>query len=123
MATQCEKIKESYDPGDVYYILADRGFFSYSGSDGDLFRANGLGGWRISVYTGYIRIQKKGDYWGGAQRWNTKHKIGCRENFRENIELTETETEELRQALDHLINNNNMDNFNFKEKLTLENWS
>lgn len=63
-----------YSTFDLYEKL---GFFAYSGEDGDLFRKQGLGGWRISDYgCSYVRIQTKGERWKGIQYWNTERSYG-----------------------------------------------
>ena len=60
----------------AYRAIEDMGFFCYSGADGDLYRKNGLAGWRISLSSLSYRIQKKGD----LGNWVTKHE---RENVDE----------------------------------------
>lgn len=119
MATRCEQMMEIYDEDDEFYILAEHGFFAYSGADGDLFRQNGLAGWRIRYYSGWITIQKKGDMWGGVQQWNTEYEIGKRENFHNNKDLTDQDKEELSQVLEHLVKHKKIDGFEFKHKMTL----
>ena len=70
------------------------GFFAYSGNDGDLFRKQGLKGWRISDYWGsYVRIQWKEPNW----KWITIKEYG---NFEE---LTDEEYNQLENDIKYLI--------------------
>lgn len=63
---------------DIYQALQDLGFFAYSGEDGDLYRKNGLKGWRVQVYWGaLVRIQQKGVYF--PDKWATIRKFGIRQ--------------------------------------------
>ena len=61
----------------VYSKVQDLGFFAYSGADGDLFRKNGLAGWRISLSPYSYRIQKKSEFWEkhGKTQWTTQFKV------------------------------------------------
>lgn len=52
-------------------ILRKYKFFAYSGDDGDLYRKNGLKGYRISVYPDSITIESKAEKWRGHQYWDT----------------------------------------------------
>ena len=59
------------EPISYYQALEDLGFFAYSGEDGDLYRKQGLGGWRVQVYWGTdLAIHKKVHDWAGT-RWIT----------------------------------------------------
>jgi hypothetical protein len=65
-----------WDEGTAFRVLADQGFFPYSGADGDLFRKQGVAGWRVSVHGRYlVRIQKKGRPYKGRNTWNTKREF------------------------------------------------
>lgn len=72
-----EKFSEvEWDEGTAFRVLADQGFFPYSGADGDLFRKHGVAGWRVSVGGRYlVRIQKKGPKIHGRNTWNTKREF------------------------------------------------
>ncbi|MDR5657658.1 hypothetical protein RH831_10770 [Halodesulfurarchaeum sp. HSR-GB] len=64
----------NWEGGTVFGVLDQFSFFPYSGSDGDLFRKNGLAGWRVSVYGNWmIKIQKKRrpeiGGWATKRRW------------------------------------------------------
>lgn len=61
-----------WDRDSIFGVLDAYGFFPYSGADGDLFRMQGLAGWRVSVYGRYyVRIQKKGRPFRGRNTWRT----------------------------------------------------
>ena len=56
-------------------ILQEAGFFPYSGADGDLYRKQGLPGWRLSVYgRWHIRIQRKTGTYRGRNQWGTRRR-------------------------------------------------
>lgn len=89
-----------WEPGTPFAVLADYGFFAYSGEDGDLLRKHGLPGWRVSVYGRYlVRIQKNGRYWRGHQYWNTKREW----RVPQGEELDEEAIEEFDARLGYLI--------------------
>jgi hypothetical protein len=56
----------------AHRVLEKHGFFAYSGGDGDLYRKQGLAGWRVSVHGNHaIRIDKKGRPLDGRNTWTT----------------------------------------------------
>ena len=64
---------KKYEDGnyDLYGSIQNRGFFAYSGEDGDLFRKQRFGGWRVQIYWGTnLRVQRKVKDWAG-RRWIT----------------------------------------------------
>jgi len=89
-------------------VLEEHGFFPYSGSDGDLFRKNGLAGWRVRVDFDSVSIQKKGDCWGGKQRWNTVEEFGDSDNPSSD-RLTKEEKREFEEALDYLVEHDDLE--------------
>ena len=82
---------------DIYEELEKLGFFAYSGSDGDLYRKHGLGGWRISVYPSHVRIQQKGERWRGVQYWDTIKEYGeniLSDNWPSSLDIDEIKRDE-----------------------------
>lgn len=56
----------------LYTEVEKRKFFAYSGEDGDLYRKQRFGGWRIQLYWGtQLCIQRLVKDWGG-RRWLTR---------------------------------------------------
>lgn len=56
----------------LYKEVENRGFFCYSGEDGDLYRKQRFGGWRIQLYWGtQLCIQRLVKDWAG-RRWLTR---------------------------------------------------
>jgi len=79
--------------------LDEVGFFAYSGADGDLYRKNGVAGWRVSVHgRNSVRIQKKGRKFRGRNTWNTKQEW----EVEHGNELSPSDLREIRNALLHL---------------------
>lgn len=88
----------------LLHTLQQLKIFPYSGADGDLFRKNGLPGWRISTYKGYVRIQKKEEVWRGIQYWDTVKTYGNPDNDT-HIPISQEEYERFKGDLLNLIDN------------------
>ena len=88
-----------------YESLPAKGFFAYSGADGDLYRSNKLGGWRVSIYPhGWYRIQKKGEKWRGTQYWITVREYGKKYQDRpRNYKIPKEETIRFDNDIDKLL--------------------
>jgi len=90
-----------WDQGTPFRVLADLGFFPYSGADGDLFRKQGLAGWRVSVYgRSLVRIQQKGRKFRGRNTWNTRRRWEAEDDK----QLSQEAITEFKDELSHLIN-------------------
>lgn len=110
-------------PGiDIYQGLENLGFYAYSGADGDLYRKNGLTGWRIQVYWGaLVRIQQKGVSRAFPDKWVTIRDYGIKNPDNSLIpehdkaleaikELMEKGTlEEIPATVDDALNDNDID--------------
>lgn len=81
----------------VYNEVEDRGFFFYSGADGDLCRKHGLAGWRLSLSVHSYRIQKKSEHFRNS--WNTVFRVESGEGH----EYTREQKKRFLAKVDELI--------------------
>lgn len=81
----------------VYNALEERGFFAYSGEDGDLYRKHGLAGWRISVYPWSVRIQTK--HTDSLRKWATVYEVRNEDSKR----LTKEQKKRFMGKVDELV--------------------
>jgi len=95
------------EKNDPFRVLEDNGFFPYSGSDGDLFRKNGLGGYRVKVYPGLVSIQEANGYWRGQRQWKTIREYGDHDNAVKG-DLTEEEKNQFKRDIEYFVKHENL---------------